>query len=145
MTAKAYLQQARHLDNRIECRIHELESWRELSGRISGSNFEAHYNPNKPTTAPFTRCIEKIIDLERDIDKLIDLKYDISSAIERMDNHEQQLLLKYRYFDGITWREIGTMMNISERTARRLHDTALKNFFEKNKCCPQMPFLSSCN
>ena len=53
MTAKEYLNQARHLDALINCRLREIDYWRDLSSSVSGSNFEPHYNPNKPTEAPF--------------------------------------------------------------------------------------------
>ena len=49
MTAKEYLNQARHLDALINCRLREIDYWRDLSSSVSGSNFEPHYNPNKPT------------------------------------------------------------------------------------------------
>ena len=67
MTAKEYLGQARHLDTLINCRLRELDYWRDLSSSVSGSNFEAHYNPNRPTEAPFVRCIAKIDEIEHEI------------------------------------------------------------------------------
>ena len=45
MTAKEYLNQARHLDALINCRLREIDYWRDLSSSVSGSNFEPHYNP----------------------------------------------------------------------------------------------------
>lgn len=44
MTAKEYLNQARHLDALINCRLREIDYWRDLSSSVSGSNFEPHYN-----------------------------------------------------------------------------------------------------
>ncbi|MFR6421614.1 MAG: hypothetical protein ACLUOO_02945 [Coprococcus sp.] len=67
MTAKEYLNQARHLDALINCRLREIDYWRDLSSSVSGSNFEPHYNPNKPTEAPFVRCLEKIDAIQRDV------------------------------------------------------------------------------
>lgn len=71
MTAKEYLNQARHLDAFISCRLRELDYWQDLSGSVSGSNYEPHYNPNHPTEAPFVRCLEKIDDIQRDVDEKI--------------------------------------------------------------------------
>ena len=67
MTAKEYLNQARHLDALINCRLREIDYWRDLSSSVSGSNFEPHYNPNKPTEAPFVRCLEKIDAIQKDV------------------------------------------------------------------------------
>ena len=40
MTAKEYLNQARHLDALINCRLREIDYWRDLSSSVSGSNFK---------------------------------------------------------------------------------------------------------
>ena len=132
MTAKEYLLQAKHLDDIINCRLRELNYWRSLSLSISGSRFEEHHNPNKPTEAPFVRCVEKIDEIERDvntkIDALINLRGKINKAIDMMDNYDEQLLLRYRYLDSLTWRKISEIMLVSIRTVYRIHGTALQNF-----------------
>lgn len=132
MTAKDYLNQARHLDALINCRLREIDYWRDLSSGISGSNCHPHYNPNKPTEAPFVRCIEKIDAIQRDVEEkvaqLIALREQINSRIDRLENHEEQLVLRYRYMDNFTWEEIERMMNVSERTVFRIHGNALANF-----------------
>ena len=95
MTAKEYLNQARHLDALINCRLREIDYWRDLSSSVSGSNFEPHYNPNKPTEAPFVRCLEKIDAIQRDVAEkvayLVCLKETINAAIDRLASREEQL------------------------------------------------------
>ena len=137
MTTKEYLNQARHLDAHINCQLRELEYWRDLSAQVSGCNFEPHYSSSKSNTAPFVRCIEKIDEIEhkinQEIDALVDLKAEISSAIERLDDTEEKLLLKYRYFENRTWEEISGLLHVSERTVRRIHGRALQNFSVPNE------------
>ena len=132
MTAKEYLNQARHLDALINCRLREIDYWKDLSSGISGSNFEPHYNPNRPTEAPFVRCLEKIDEIQRSVEEkvaqLISLRDEINARIDMLDSHEEQILLRYRYIDGCTWEEIERMMNVSERTAFRIHGSALAHF-----------------
>ena len=93
MTAKEYLNQARHLDALINCRLREIDYWRDLSSSVSGSNFEPHYNPNKPTEAPFVRCLEKIDAIQRDVAEkvayLVCLKETINAAIDRLASREE--------------------------------------------------------
>ena len=100
MTAKEYLNQARHLDALINCRLREIDYWRDLSSSVSGSNFEQHYNPNKPTEAPFVRCLEKIDAIQRDVAEkvayLISLRDEINMRIDMLNSHEEQILLRYR-------------------------------------------------
>jgi DNA-directed RNA polymerase specialized sigma24 family protein len=132
MTAKEYLNQARHLDALINCRLREIDYWKDLSSGVSGSSFEPHYNPNRPTEAPFVRCLEKIDEIQRSVEEkvayLIKLRDEINSRIDMLDNREEQLLLRYRYLDGCTWEKIGQMLNVSLRTVHRIHGMALQHF-----------------
>ena len=132
MTAKEYLNQARHLDALINCRLREIDYWGDLSSSVSGSNFEPHYNPNKPTEVPFVRCLEKIDAIQRDVAEkvayLVCLKETINAAIDRLASREEQLVLRYRYLDNCSWEEISRMLNVSLRTVHRIHGAALQNF-----------------
>ena len=132
MTAKEYLNQARHLDALINCRLREIDYWRDLSSSVSGSNFEPHYNPNKPTEAPFVRCLEKIDTIQRDVAEkiayLVRLKGEINTAIDALELRDEQLVLRYRYLDDCTWEEISRMLNVSLRTVHRIHGSALQHF-----------------
>ena len=136
MTAKEYLSQVRHLGSLIDSRMRELDYWREMSMKISGSNFEPHYNPNNPTESKFARSIEKIDEIQRDINDrivyLVSVREKINGAIDRLDNQDEQLVLRYRYLDNFTWEEIGNMMNLSERTIFRIHGHALSHFSVPN-------------
>ena len=129
---KEYLNQARHLDALINCRLREIDYWRDLSSSISGSNFEPHYNPNKPTEAPFVRCLEKIDAIQRDVAEkiayLVRLKGEINTAIDALEMRDEQLVLRYRYLDDCTWEEISRMLNVSLRTVHRIHGSALQHF-----------------
>ena len=136
MTAKEYLNQARHLDALIHCRLREIDYWRDLSSSVSGSGFEEHHNPNRPTEAPFVRCLEKIDEIQRSVEEkvayLICLKEEINKAIDKLDNRDEQLLLRYRYLDNCTWEEIAAMLNVSIRSAHRIHGMALQHFSVPN-------------
>ena len=124
MTAKEYLNQAREM--------RELDYWRDLSRRISGSHFEEQHNPNRPSDAPFARCICKIDELERDIshmvDEYVDLQKSVSQAIDCVENNQEKLLLRYRYIDGRTWQKIAELLDVSLRTVHRIHGSALQHF-----------------
>lgn len=136
MTAKEYLNQARHLDALIHCRLREIDYWRDLSSSVSGSSFEEHHNPNRPTEAPFVRCIEKIDEIQHSVEEkvayLICLKEEINKAIDKLDNRDEQLLLRYRYLDNCTWEEIAAMLNVSIRSVHRIHGMALQHFSVPN-------------
>lgn len=132
MTAKEYLGQAKRLDNIIKCRLRELEYWRGLSGNLSSCGFGQTRSSNRPSEAPFVKCIERIDGIEREIDNKIDelvrLREEISKAIDAVENRDEQLVLNYRYLDNFTWTDIANKLFVSERTVRRIHEAALNNF-----------------
>lgn len=132
MTPKEYLNQARHLDALINCRLREIDYWRDLSTSVAGSSFEKHHNPNRPADAPFVRCLEKIDAIQRDVEEkvthLVSLREDINTRIDMLASHEEQMVLRYRYLDNCTWEEIAAMVNVSLRTVHRIHGSALQNF-----------------
>ena len=133
MTAKEYLNQARHLDALINCRLREIDYWRDLSSSDSGTRFDGMpHSPNRPTEAPFVRCLEKIDEIQRSVEEkityLVRLKEEINTAIDKLENRDEQLVLRYRYLDDCTWEEISRMLNVSLRTVHRIHGSALQNF-----------------
>ena len=133
MTAKEYLNQARHLDALINCRLREIDYWRDLSSSVSGMKFDGMpHSPNHPTEAPFVRCLEKIDEIQRDVEDkvayLVRLKEEINMAIDMLASRDEQLLLRYRYLDDFTWEEIARILNVSLRTVHRIHGSALQNF-----------------
>ena len=137
MTAKEYLQQAHHLDAIIHYRLREIDYWKDMASSVSGVNYDGMpHSPNRPTEAPFVRCLEKIDEIQRSVEEkiaqLISLRDEINSRIDMLKNHEEQILLRYRYIDGCTWEEIERMMNVSERTAFRIHGSALSHFSVPN-------------
>ena len=133
MTAKEYLNQARHLDALINCRLREIDYWRDLSSSVSGTRFDGMpHSPNRPTEAPFVRCLEKIDEIQRSVEEkvayLVRLKEEINTALDMLENRDEQLVLRYRYLDDCTWEEISRMLNVSLRTVHRIHGSALQNF-----------------
>ena len=133
MTAKEYLNQARHLDALINCRLREIDYWRDLSSSVSGTRFDGMpHSPNRPTEAPFVGCLEKIDEIQRSVEEkityLVRLKEEINTAIDKLENRDEQLVLRYRYLDDCTWEEISRMLNVSLCTVHRIHGSALQNF-----------------
>lgn len=131
MTAKEYLKQAYRLDHRINSDIAEMERLREMAASVSATDFEEHYNPNRPTEAPFVHCLEKVFELQKkinaEIDNLIDLKDQMRDVIDKVVNPDEQMVLRYRYIHNLTWEQIGDELCADESTVRRWHRQALNN------------------
>ena len=131
MTAKEYLKQAYRLDQKINSDIAEAARLREMAANVVSPGFEEHYNPNRPTEAPFARCLDRVWELERkidaEIDRLVDLKEQIRAVIDKVENPDEQMILRYRYIHNCTWAQIGNVLHVNEKTVRRWHGTALQH------------------
>ena len=134
MIAKDYLKRAYLLDKQINVEIQELESLKLMRGQVQGVFYGERIgtNPNRNLEAPFVKIIEKIWEREQSlnekIDRLVDLKTEINAAIDKLEDVEERLLLKYRYLKNESWEDIALDLNVSYRTVHRIHAAALRNF-----------------
>ena len=129
MTAKEYLSQAYRLDQRIDSNIAEITRLREMACGISSPSWEEKVQTSRNTDAPFVRCLEKIMDLEKvvnsEIDTLVDLKRQIRTTVDTVANVNERMVLRCRYIHNMTWEQIGGELNADESTIRRWHKAAL--------------------
>lgn len=132
MTAKEYLQQAYRLNELIDSDAQELERLRELAGKVGGSNFGERVQTSRNAEPSFVKYLGDIIEMEEKLQKelyeLVMLKKQMLSALEKMNNRDERLLLTYRYMDNVSWEEIAGNLSVSMRTVHRIHSSALQNF-----------------
>lgn len=129
MTAKEYLQQALRLDERINSKISQLESLRELATKCTSTITGMPHNPS-PSQSPMADAVCKIIDLQdeinRDIDHLVDLKRELVGVIRNVEDVECRLLLELRYLCFKSWEDIAVQMGYTARNIHYLHKQALR-------------------
>ena len=126
---KEYLYQLFTLDQQIQSHRQELYTLRSLSKDLISMPYE-HLSPtNRPADEKTIDVLSKILSLEKqilqEIDQRITLQTDIHTAIERVSDGKERLLLRYRYIDFLKWEEIADKMNFSLRNIHRLHSRAL--------------------
>ncbi len=131
MTPKEYLHQAYRLDHRINSDIEELARLREMSVSIASPQLTERVQTSHSTEAPFVRCIYKIQELEEkinaEVDLYVDLKSEIRGVIEKVENTDEQMVLRYRYIHNMTWEQIGDELHADRTTVYRWHNTALRH------------------
>lgn len=129
MTAKEYLQQTLRLDERINSKISQLESLRELATKCTSTITGMPRNPS-PSQSPMADAVCKIIDLQdeinRDIDHLVDLKRELVGVIRNVEDVECRLLLELRYLCFKSWEDIAVQMGYTTRNIHYLHKQALR-------------------
>lgn len=120
MDAKTYLEQGLKLNEIIKVNIEELNNLKELALLVVNND-----------SSEVMEIINKIQEVEKlisnDIDKFLSLKLEIRNVIGKVEDMEQQLVLRYRYLNFNQFKEIVSKLNSSARVVYRLHAEALSN------------------
>ena len=128
MTAKEYLGQAYRLDQRINSKLEQVLSLRNLTTKATVAISDIPGGGSR-NVYKMQDIVGKIIDLENeinaDIDRLVDLKRDIVAIIKAVENPEYQTLLELRYLCFKTWEQIAVDMQYSTRNIYKLHESAI--------------------
>lgn len=128
MTAKEYLNQAYRIDQRVNSKLHQVASLRDLATRAT-STLGTEPVSGTRNVHRLEDTIDKIIDLENeinnDIDRLVDLKRDVMETIGKVQDTNCQMLLELRYLSFKSWDEIADEMHFTSRWVHILHSKAL--------------------
>ena len=128
MTAKEYLGQAYRLDQRINSKLEQVLSLRELTTKATATMSDMPGGGSR-NVYKMQDIIGKIVDLENeinaDIDHLVDLKREMVAVIKAVEHPEYQTLLELRHLCFKTWEQIAVDMQYSTRNIYKLHDTAI--------------------
>ena len=130
MTTKEYLDQAYRIDQRINSKLEQIVSLRELATKATSTLSDTPPSGSRNIHS-MEGIIVKMMELENeinaDIDVLVDLKKEIMSIIKKINNPEQQTLLELRYLCFKTWEQIAVDIGYSIQNAYKVHDRALEN------------------
>lgn len=128
MTAKEYLGQAYRLDQRINSKLEQVLSLRDLTTKATATMSDMPGGGSR-NVYKMQDIIAKIIDLENeinaDIDQLVDLKREMVATIKSVTDPECQTLLELRFLCFKTWEQIAVDMGYSIQHIYRLRDKAL--------------------
>lgn len=125
MTAKEFLQQGWHIEQRIEKRKDERE---RLMAKLTSGIQQLSGMP-RGGVHDWTDTAIKIAELDKmliaDIDCLVTLKADICKAIDAVEDMRYRRLLELRYRHYESWEQIAVDMGYDIRHVLRLHGEAL--------------------
>jgi len=128
MTSKEYLSQAYRIDQRVNSKLRQVQSLRDLATRAT-SALGAEPVSGTRNVHRLADTIDQIIDLENeindDIDHLVDLKREVMATISKVQNTNALMLLELRYLSFMSWDEIASEMHYTSRWVHILHSKAL--------------------
>lgn len=140
MSPKEYLSQAYRIDQRINSKLEQVVSLRELATKATSTLSDMPSSGTRNIHS-MEGIIAKMVDLEteinKDIDTLVDLKREIVSLIKQIQNTEYQTLLELRYLCFKTWEQIAVDLGYSLQHIFRIHDRAIKDVVikkDESKC-----------
>ena len=129
LTAKEYLSQAYRIDQRINSKLEQVQSLRELATKATATLSDMPRSPS-PNHHRMEDFIDKAMDLESernaDLKALIDLKREVATIIKCVERTELQTILEMRYLCFETWEEIAVALHYDLRHIHRLHGRALE-------------------
>lgn len=130
MNVKQYLKQAYRLNELINSDLAELQNLRSLSISISSDMSKERVQSTKRPDK-IGSIVAKIVDLENEINaeinQFVDLKKEIRDKINLLTNRNQQLVLRLRYIEFLTWEQVAKRMTYSMKQVFRIHGEAIKN------------------
>lgn len=129
MTAKEYLNQAFHLDQRINSKLDMLATLKEMATKttsIMKDEVVSHTRNVHSTEDAIIKMVDMQSEVNADIDQLVDKKKEIMHAIYAVENPEYQTLLELRYICFRTWEEISNKMHCTVSNVFKIHSKALR-------------------
>lgn len=128
MTTKEYLNQAFRIDQRINSKLEQIQSLRDMLTKTGMTLSDMPKNPNKGESR-IENTMVKILDMEKqidaDVDTLVSLKKDIMEVIRAVEPVDCQMLLELRYLCFKTWEDIAVELDCTVRNVHFLHSKAL--------------------
>ncbi len=130
MNAKEYLSQALWLDQRVNTKLEQLQTLRDLSMRVSANLTVEKVAGGNNKKGHMENTVVRIVDLEKeikkDLERSIAIKAEIMNAISQVDDPIGQIILEMRYINGKGWDEISGSLNYKDSSIFKIHSRALK-------------------
>lgn len=125
---KKWLLEYRKLEQNIERDMEELQRLESRAEKITSMVSDMPKGSQQGDS--LQRSVEKIcelkVSLNQRIDAAVEKRKEIETVIETLEDKTLQLLLRYRYIDGMTWEQIAVKMRYDYRWVLRLHGRALE-------------------
>ena len=128
MTAKEYLKRAWNVDQRINSKLHQLDSLKDMATKAT-STLGTEPVSGTRNVQRMADTIDNIVALENeindDIDRLVDLKRDVIKTISKVQDTNCLTLLELRYLSFKSWDDIAAERNYTYRWVHIMHSKAL--------------------
>ena len=127
--AKYLLQKISFLDAEINSLIREYESVKSTLLKATDYSNEVVATTKRNTNEEkLVKLADKSIDINLKIDELVDFKIEMGNYIDQLEDERHRVILRERYINGLSFREISDILGYTERHLHRIHGEALLAF-----------------
>lgn len=132
MNIEKYLDNIMKYDNMLDYKYEQLERLRsksvDISPKLSENKVQTSFDNNKMGT-----IVAEIIELENEIETIKHKRNYIIKEIEEVEDLIYFMVLSDRYIKGLTYTEIATHIDVSDKHIYKVHKNALLEFEKKHK------------
>lgn len=116
----------------IDSNKNEINELRELMSSVRAVNYNNDIKSfNTKNDALFVYDLIRIEELEEELNenicKLLHIKSKIKESIEKLKDDNERILMKYRYINYMSFKEISYKMNLSLRQIYRIHKEGIEH------------------
>ena len=127
--AKYLLQKISFFDAEINSLIREYQSVKStLLKATDYSNEVVATTRNNTNEEKLVKLADKSSDINLKIDELVDFKITMGNYIDQLEDERHRVILRERYINGLSFREISDILGYTERHLHRIHGEALLAF-----------------
>lgn len=104
----------------IESKLEEIKRLRELATSISIPDLsKERTSGGNQVQCRFAEIVDKLVDLEceilQEVDDYVEQEKEMRNVINQLPKPEWQLIMQYRYVEGLSFEEIAEELNYSVR------------------------------
>lgn len=105
----------------------EIERWRSIAEKVTPTLSAVRFTvPDGSRIENAVEHIDTLLDsLAAKLDELIGRRFQIEQTIDRVEDNQLRLLLRYRYIDGMTIEETANELGVSRQWISVLQREAL--------------------
>jgi len=127
--AKYLLQKIAFLDAEIISLIREHESMKSTLLKATDYSNEPVATTKRNTSEDkLVKLADKSSDIDLKVDELIEFKIKMGDYINQLEDERHIVILRERYINGLSFRDISKNVGYTERHIQRIHGEALIAF-----------------
>ena len=131
MDVKEFLKSYREFEKYIDQRLDEHARLKARAERITSMMSEMPRYNGLSREDIIVKKVQLEIDIEDDLKKYKEMRKRVEDVISQLSNKKWQIIMRYRYINGLTFEDIALSLGNDIRHIYRVHGWALEELRKK--------------